>query len=72
MKKLQKIMGKLLNGEKVRGVPQNLYIIRELETVYGELLTDGKSEFLCADIRKILDQCGIHTEEKGIGYVAAI
>lgn len=72
MKKLQKIMGKLLNGEKVRGVPQSLYIIRELETVYGELLTDGKSEFFCEDIRKILEQCGIQTEEKGIGYVAAI
>lgn len=68
MKKLEKYLTKWLAGETVKGITVTLTTIRECETIYNELKSGNKPEFINGDVKTILDKCGIKTVEKGIGW----
>lgn len=70
MIKLKEYLEKWMDGKTVRGFNLTPVGIYECYYVYQMLKAGKRPEILIKDVKKVLDKCGIKTEECGIGWIA--
>lgn len=68
MKELKIYLEKWIKGNKVRGINVSLYDIQECVRIYNAIVRKEKPSFINGTVKKILDKCGIKTENEGIGW----
>ena len=68
MKKLYNLIEKVYETGKL---PKGCTIadFNIIVSIYNEIIKDKHSEFISFSVKKILDNCGIMTAPKGIGWV---
>lgn len=49
--------------------PHDMYV---LDAVCVDLDNDGKAEFIQAEVKRILEDCGFHINQKGCGYTVKV
>ena len=60
-----------LAGKTVRGIAVTLYDIDCCISVYNDIATGKKPEFLNEKVKRILDKCNITTIKCGVGWKVA-
>ena len=68
MKKLDKIVQTLLEGEKVRGLHLSLLDIRELEYISYTLTHNKTATTINSNVKQVMEKCGFTLKTEGIGW----
>lgn len=68
MKKLRKYLDMWEAGQTVRGLSVSLADIRDLQDAYNALIKNKAFYFLSAQVKKVLETCGIATIEHDVGW----
>lgn len=68
MKKLRQYLDLWEAGKSVRGLNVTMADIRDLQDAYNAILRKQLFTFLSANVKKVLDMCGIATIDYGIGW----
>lgn len=69
MKKLRKYLDMWEAGQIVRGLSVSLEDIRDLQDAYRAIMRNWPFAFLSANVKKVLDKCGIKTVEYDVGWM---
>ena len=68
MKKFRDIIIKILNGKNIKGFNLSPYDKQELIRIYNGMVRHKQPEFICGNVKEILDKCGIKTMQVGVGW----